>query len=220
MSQATVGQDNNAVTSEIIYVMDPLCSWCYGFSPEIEKLKTKYDTIPEVSFKMIAGGLRPGNTEAIDDNMESFLTHHWVQVNKRTGQPFSYEILKNRSFIYDTEPVDKALVIMREMDESKVFDFVKAMQKAFYAESKDVTDYELLADIAQGFGVDKAAFLEKLKSDTYKNKTWDDFRFAHSLGASGFPSLYLKTGDQYQTITIGYTDFKHIDKAITKALKN
>lgn len=209
-------QENNY---EIVYVMDPMCSWCYGISPEMDQLKAKYDTVPNFSFKVIAGGLRPGNKEAMDDNMESFLTHHWVQINKRTGQPFSYEILKDKSFIYDTEPVDKALVIMREMNEVQTYNFVKATQTAFYAENKDITNYNILADIAAKFNIDRSVFLKKLESEEYKAKTWNDFRYAHSLGATGFPSVYLKYQNEYTPITIGYTEFKQLDKNIQKAIK-
>ncbi len=220
MIPESYGQPKQATpTPEILYIMDPMCSWCYGFSPEITQLKEKYDTIPEVRFKILAGGLRPGNTKTMDAEMEKFLSHHWQQVNKRTSQPFSYEILKSRSFIYDTEPVDIAVTTMWNIDSTKAFDYVKRLQTAFYFENKDITKFDVLADLAEAFGVDQKEFRKKLESEEMKKKTWDDFRYAHSLDATGFPTVLLKVGDEYHTITIGYTNFKRLDKQLDKILK-
>ncbi len=46
-----------------------------------------------------------GGGEAWDDAMCQ-LRHHWEEVGRDTGQPFSYELLddKERSFDHDTEP--------------------------------------------------------------------------------------------------------------------
>jgi putative protein-disulfide isomerase len=44
---------------EIIYVFDPLCGWCYGFSPVI---KQAYDTYKDkADFKVITGGMIIGD---------------------------------------------------------------------------------------------------------------------------------------------------------------
>jgi putative protein-disulfide isomerase len=56
----------------IIYVGDPMCSWCYGFAPEITELKEK---LTDYEFKLVLGGLRPGGTETNAD-LGEFLAHH------------------------------------------------------------------------------------------------------------------------------------------------
>jgi len=68
--------------STLIYISDPMCSWCYGFAPEISEIKEAY---PQYDFKVILGGLRPGGTETNKD-LGSFLDHHWKEVEKRTWQ--------------------------------------------------------------------------------------------------------------------------------------
>ena len=44
---------------EIIYVGDPMCSWCWGISPALNRLQVaaRRDGIP---YRIIMGGLRPG----------------------------------------------------------------------------------------------------------------------------------------------------------------
>ena len=69
----------------LIYVGDPMCSWCYGFSPElvkvVEALKEK------VKFELVLGGLRPYNTQTMVE-LKAFLTKHWQDVSDRSGQSF------------------------------------------------------------------------------------------------------------------------------------
>jgi putative protein-disulfide isomerase len=57
----------------IIYIGDPMCSWCYGFAPEITKVK---EALPDYEFKVVLGGLRPQGTETMAD-LGDFLEHHW-----------------------------------------------------------------------------------------------------------------------------------------------
>ncbi len=88
-----------------------MCSWCYGFATEISELK---EALPEYDFKMVLGGLRPGGTETNED-LADFLAHHWKDVEKRTGQPVNYDVLKDSTRVYDTEPACRAVVVVRSM---------------------------------------------------------------------------------------------------------
>jgi len=119
---------------KLIYFGDPMCSWCYGFSPEMEKAIDSLSS--EVDFQMVMGGLRPYNTETMKD-LGDFLQHHWEEVGSRSGQSFSYEILKDTSFVYDTEPACRAVVLMRELKPEKEFEFFHKVQNAFYFKNKN-----------------------------------------------------------------------------------
>lgn len=67
---------------ELIYIGDPMCSWCYGFSPELEKVKQAY---PTIKFTMIMGGLRAGGNESLED-LSGYLKGHWKEVEKASDQ--------------------------------------------------------------------------------------------------------------------------------------
>ena len=43
------------------YVADPMCSWCWGFSPVIEAIQREYGGRLEV--EVLLGGLRPGTKD-------------------------------------------------------------------------------------------------------------------------------------------------------------
>ncbi|MEJ6694109.1 MAG: hypothetical protein QNL00_10970, partial [Saprospiraceae bacterium] len=61
----------------LIYVGDPMCSWCYGFSHEIEDAITELGE--EIQLEVVMGGLRPYNTQTMAD-LKDFLSDHWKHV--------------------------------------------------------------------------------------------------------------------------------------------
>ena len=82
------------------YFADPMCSWCWGFSPVVEALREEYR--PRLKIALVMGGLRPGTTEAISASSRDDILHHWRQVHERSGQPFHFEGAMPEGFVYDT----------------------------------------------------------------------------------------------------------------------
>ena len=188
--------------NKLIYVGDPMCSWCWGFAPEIEELSDEYRV------EVVVGGLRPGpSAQPLGDRMADFLREHWVEIAERTGQPFDTEFLERRDgWLYDTEPAAIAVVSMRNMNEAATLDFFTDVQRAFYAEGRDVTDYDTLADIAADHSVDRDAFRARLDTEDAKKAAWADFSRARNWGISGFPTLVGElTGDRLALLARGWT---------------
>lgn len=199
----------------LMYVGDPMCSWCYGFVPEIAKAK---ETLGEqVDFQLVMGGLRPYNTETMAD-LESFLEEHWTDVEKRSGQKFNHAILKDHSFVYDTEPASRAVVTIRNLKPTAEFSFFKEVQKAFYADNKNIHDVNIYLPLCDKYQVDKEAFRKAFQSQQMKDATRDDFKLSGALGIRGFPSLVLKKGEEYFLITNGYTTSDIVINAVKTIL--
>ena len=119
----------------IIYVGDPLCSWCWGISPHLSKLKAHYKE--EMEFEILLGGLRPGGGEKWNDQFKNFLRQHWEHVTELSGQPFGYKIFDRDDFNYDTEPPCRAVRVARDMVPEKELDFFKTIQYDFYIKNND-----------------------------------------------------------------------------------
>jgi putative protein-disulfide isomerase len=175
----------------LVYVGDPMCSWCWGFAPEIEALAEDYST------EVVLGGLRPGPmAQELEDRLAGFLQHHWVEIAERTGQPFDPGFLERRDgWVYDTEPAAIAVGLMREMSETDTLGYFTTVQESFYAKGQDVTDFEVLADLASGFDVNRGEFRARLASDEAKTAAWADFSRARSWGINGFPTLVASLPD-------------------------
>jgi putative protein-disulfide isomerase len=198
----------------IIYIGDTMCSWCYGMVPELIKIKNNH---PELKFRLINGGLRPFNTEKAIE-MADFLKSHWVEIEHRTGQKFAFDILKDPSFIYDTEPAARAVVAVRKMSPSLEFDFFKAIQTAFYLHNKDTNLIETYLEIAKDFSLDLEQFKQIFESAEIKKATLADFQLSQRMGIRGFPSLVLKKSNEFTLLAHGYQTAENVESILEKIM--
>ncbi|MGD9668380.1 MAG: DsbA family protein [Hyphomicrobiaceae bacterium] len=187
----------------LVYFADPMCSWCWGFSPVINGLADHFgDRLPVT---LIVGGLRPGTAEPMNEPMKAEIRHHWEKVQERTGQPFDFSFFERQGFVYDTEPADRAIVVMRLLNPIVMLAYFNSVQQAFYAENRDVTDQAVLADIAAEHGLDRERFLRALDTEQARIATRQDFETARDSGVTGFPTLYAgDTQSGYAMVTTGY----------------
>ena len=202
--------------NKLIYVGDPMCSWCYGFAPQLDKLVQQYKG--EMEIELVTGGLRPYNQQSISE-LKDFLTNHWQEVNKRTQQAFSYDILDRADLKYDTEPACRAVVVVRHMDSKKEFDFFKIIQKAFYFENKNLGAVESYYPALDKLGLDKEVFALQFNSEEYKKLVQKDFERAGNLGVRGFPSVLLETNGKVIVLSRGYTTAEKLEELIRAALE-
>lgn len=185
----------------LLYIADPLCSWCYGFGPQLDRLLASH---PGVRVDLLMGGLRAFNTDPMSEAFKDMLRSHWKHVGEASGLPFSEGIFSVEGFVYDTEPPCRAVVTARTIDAAKALPFMKALQAAFYGDAKDVTKAGVLADLAAGCGYEREDFLGRLESSEMRDETRLDFNTAQSLGVTGFPTLGVAYGQQLYLVTSGY----------------
>ncbi|HEY1752061.1 MAG TPA: DsbA family protein [Caulobacteraceae bacterium] len=193
-----------------IYFADPMCSWCYGFAPAVRTLRARYgDVLP---IRPIMGGLRPGTSEPMPQEARRGLVHHWEEIGRLSGQPFDPGLAEREGFVYDTDPAARAVVLARRTSDEAALDYLEAAHQAFYAESRDVTQADVLADVAAAQGFDRGAFLTALADPGLKEETWRDYAIAQRAGATGFPTLIVgpNADGSYALVTRGYNDIAHL----------
>lgn len=196
----------------LIYIGDPMCSWCYGFSPELDKIKAAF---PNTVFEMVMGGLRAGGQETVAD-LEDFLHHHWIEVEKASGQRFNHAILSRGNLIYNTEPACRAVTVVRQLNPQKTYEYFKSLQKAFYVENLIPTDLDVLTQLAFEVGINPEDFKNTYRNPQAKADVYSEFDLANALGAKGFPTLIAKINQRMFLVTSGY---QKSDKIIL-SLKN
>jgi putative protein-disulfide isomerase len=183
------------------YFADPLCSWCYGFGPELAKLTAAQ---PQLKLSLVMGGLRPFNKERMSPAFRAMLREHWQHVSTASGLPFSQAILDRDDFVYDTEPACRAVVTARQLFPAQAPAMLRSIQSAFYRDGRDATQSAVLADIAAENGYDRATFLASMESDAMRSATRADFAATQSLGVSGFPTVAASRGEELYLVTSGY----------------
>ena len=204
--------------AHLIYVADPMCSWCWGFSPVIEALSERFSS--QAPVHLLMGGLRPYNTEPMADKDRAMIREHWEHVAQRTGQPFDFSFFDRAEFIYDTEPASRAIVTAQALKPGSGLEMLKAVQRGFYAENRDVTDEDVLAEIAVEEGFAAEQFATALGSDDAKAATREGFITSQNAGIRGFPTLLAgapETG--YTMVTHGYQPLEALADPLDQWLK-
>lgn len=216
-SAKTTTKTTSVMPTKLIYIGDPMCSWCYGFSPEFSKaVKNLGD---QVEVEMVMGGLRPYNTQTMND-LKSFLTHHWEEVGQQSGQPFQYDILDSNTMLYDTEPACRAVVTVRKLKPEVALAFFKAVQTAFYAENKYPGYVETYTEIVENLGIDKEDFKKEFLSEAMKEAVKADFERSSDLGVRGFPTVILDKGEgDYVLIGNGYMKAERLEAGVQTQLQ-
>jgi len=197
------------VDQEILYVADPMCSWCWGFAPVIEKIEAEFGD--RATLGLVLGGLRAGNTEVLSEEKKRYSLEHWHRVHDLTQQPFNFAFNLPQGWVYDTEPACRAAVVVRELKPGATFAYFKALQRAFYVDNQDLTQPAVLASLAEPFGLEREAFSARWRDETTKRETSQDFLRAQRLGVQGFPSIVLKDTQGYVRLTSGYQRYEHLE---------
>jgi putative protein-disulfide isomerase len=200
----------------LIFVGDPMCSWCYGFGKELTDLMAQH---PGLALDIVVGGVRAGATDVLDDAGKQFRLAHWARVEAASGLPFNRAaFLARQGFVYDTEPICRAVVAARRLaPDADLLAVFRALQVAFYVDGLDTTDGRVLATVAaaalraQGLDiVTDTVHAAWLAPDTVA-ATQADFRRARALGVRSFPALLLETPDGIHEVSPGYAHAAALD---------
>jgi putative protein-disulfide isomerase len=188
---------------QFVYFADPMCSWCYGFSPVIATLAERFEG--RLGLQVVMGGLRAGNTEPMTQKDKDYVRGAWSKVGEATGQPFDPSFFDRETFVYDTEPACRAVVTARRLQPNMVLPMLARVARAFYAEARDMTATDEIAEVAEEAGFDRADFAAAFASPEVHNETFRDFLTAQELGIRGFPTLIAGSEAKgYALLTNGY----------------
>lgn len=194
--------------TQFIFVLDPMCSWCWGFHPTIETLQN--DHADRYTFALVMGGLRTTGQMEWNPQSKAYLKQNWDAVTQTTGQPFSPKLLNRTAFDYNTYPSCKAVISVRELwGEDVAFSYFSKIQEAFYTQGANITDIEILTSYVSQ---DKNIFLDFYHTNRAELLMHHDFAKARSMGANAFPSTVKIDEDGHMVCVNGYKRLEEILK--------
>lgn len=202
---------------KVIYVYDPMCGWCYGFSPVIKdvenELKGNFD------FEILSGGMVIGDREGPIGDFADYILSAYKRVESTTGIKFGepyLELLKKKEYFTSSLKPSIALSYVKEIKPEIAISFAHDMQRLFYFDGKLLHLIESYLPLIEKYTLDKEAFFNALSSDEFKNKAFSDFNTSRQLGVSGFPTVLVLKNGKYQVISSGYTSKKELIKALER----
>ena len=209
------------IKDTIYYVYDPLCSWCYGFSPVMKKLKNSYDN--EFNFEVISGGMQSGDRKQPVSVIRDYLKGAYKNVTERTGVEFGdkfMKVLDDGTRILDSIPPSIALSIIKELKPEETLNFAAIIQEAIYYDGMDWNLVEAYFPYLEKYNIDPDEFMKKFEDPIYKEKTLEDFKLASNFGVTGFPTVILKKDDKYYLIAQGFVPFEQLNASVEQVLKS
>ena len=74
----------------LYYIHDPMCSWCWGFRPVWQQLKSQFTHTLDIVY--VVGGLAPDSDQPMPLAMQNNLSNTWQHIQQHIpGIEFNYE---------------------------------------------------------------------------------------------------------------------------------
>ena len=190
---------------QLIYIHDPMCSWCWGFRRTFEQLCA---SLPQhVSVTRLLGGLAPDSDQPMPADMQTRLQQTWLRIQQRIpGTRFNFDFWQACDPRRSTWPACRAVIAAREFDTVLETAMIAAIQRAYYLEARNPSYINTLVSLAEHLGIDGMAFAQRLDAPETQATLADEIAQTRSMGADSFPSLRLQTGDSLWPVPVDYTD--------------
>jgi putative protein-disulfide isomerase len=187
----------------LIYLHDPMCSWCYAFSASLQALQR--DLPPGIGFHYVLGGLAPDTTTPMPMEMQQAIQQTWRRIETTVpGVRFNFDFWTATTPIRSTYPACRALLAARQQGLDCETRLLRAIQSAYYQQARNPSLLDTLEQCAVETGLDTVAFGRALRSPAIEQALQHDIQTSRGMGVTAYPSLRLLHEGQQSTITVDY----------------
>lgn len=177
----------------IDFVADPVCPWCYlGWARLKAALTQRSDLVPTVTWR--AYQLDPTIPEAGVDRKAYMAAKfgdpaRMAMMSQRLSEAAAEAGLTMRFDDIALRPNTNAAhrLIRWAQAEGKGIAAAEAVMQAYWTDLKDIGDFAVLAELAEGVGMDRAAVLARLRSGEDREAIDQEHAAAARMGVSGVP---------------------------------
>lgn len=186
--------------SILLYIHDPMCSWCYGFSPTWRALKQ--DLPKNIGVVSLLGGLAPDSTESMPAEMVDYLKRTWQRIESVCGVTFDA-----RYWDQSPPPPRTTFVACRAVVAAETMGGLgermgEAIQEAYFQQAQSVWRTEVLASLAADLGLDPQAFVAVLESPETRGLHDEQRALVERLQVTAYPTVLLMHQDTAFPIAI------------------
>ena len=173
----------------VLYIADPMCSWCWGFAPALAAVEAELPA--EVPLRYVMGGLAPDSDEPMAPEVRAYVQENWRAVESETGASFNWDFWERCLPRRSTYPACRAVLAAQLQDSGPAM--FRAVQRAYYAEARNPSDLGTLTALAEELGLDAVRFERDIASPEVEAQLQRDFETRRRLGVREFPTLLLES---------------------------
>lgn len=207
------------MTATLIYCYDPMCSWCWGFSPTWTKLQQSLQGLidsDQLTIQSMLGGLAVDSDQPMPEDMKYKLESTWKNIQMTLGTEFNFDFWRTASPRRSTYPACRACYVARDIGLEE--EMYHAIQKAYYLEAKNPSDIDTLTECAEHIGLKAESFQKAMSHVKNEKLLEEEIEQARHLGLNSFPSLALLIGDRLIPVPLDYKNHASMLETIKKAL--
>lgn len=205
----------------LIYVYDPLCGWCYGFHPVMEKIQQRFSGSLNIEVK--PGGLATGDRAEPIGQGYSYISEASKQVEKATGIQFgeNFKLLAEEgSYLYDSVPPCRAQMVINQLTPEHALSFAGVLHKALFLRGMNLNEAATYLTLIEEFDIDPDTFMNLFHSEKIAERLWEEFKWCENAGVTGFPALLIRIGEEVSLMTRGYRPYDTIESHIHHLILN
>ncbi|AUW48132.1 DsbA family protein [Rhizobium leguminosarum] len=189
----------------LTYLYDPLCGWCYGATPALDKM-AKLDnlTVELAPTGLFAGeGARP-----LDERFAAYAWHNDQRINRLTGQVFSQlyrdQVLGGTDSMFDSAPATLGIIAVGLTQLDRECEALKALQIARYVDGRNTSEIAVVVDVLDQAGFSDAVARVRAPDeallDIYRNRIGKSRQLMAAFRMDGVPALLVNDGDKRRVL--------------------
>ncbi len=192
---------------KLIYVMDPMCSWCWGFRAQFEALNQRLSqrVSAEIPIQHVMGGLAPDSDEPMTEKTRQYVQSQWQAVAEKTDAEFNWDFWEQCQPRRSTYPACRAVIAAGLQSSTAITDMILAIQQAYYLQARNPSDDAVLTALASEIGLDAGRFSADLNNTATNKQLQSNILRANELGVRSFPTVLLQSSAGMQVLTTGGT---------------
>lgn len=211
---------------KLYYVYDPMCSWCWGYRPTLQKVEASLSSL-SIPYQKLVGGLAADSADPMPIAMQQAIQGYWRTISAKLGTQFNHDFWLNNTPRRSTYPACRALLVARQFALENEMN--EAIQQAYYVDAKNPSDNDVLCALADDIGLNSDDFSRQLQSSRIQAELEDELKLARAIGGNSFPSWVLvdtpnedqspNNTAQYRSasLTLDYKDERALINTITLA---
>ena len=192
---------------------DIFCPFCYIGKRRFENALNKFENKEEVEVQFKSFELNP-NAEKINNNNIHQAIAEKYGISLEEARSNNENIVKQAKglgldFNFDslvlTNSFDAHRMIHFAKEYGKHKEMVEALFKAYFTDSKNISDFNTLGDIVRSIGLDKDEAIKVLNSNKYEKEVREDEALARRYSITSVPTFiinnkFIVTGAQSEDV--------------------